>query len=156
MMKKRLQLLILPLTMIMVLGFATFCLASGGATLPIEPPAGETPVFGNLYAIAWTAVNFFALLAILYKFAFNPINSMLEERANSIESSLKQAETYKVEMEQMRNEAQVNLTESRKEAQEIIGPDEAICSSLTPNTIVSAPSPLVGALIITFLAPDLI
>lgn len=110
----------LLLSLIMVMGFATFCMASGGANVPVEAPAGKPPVFGNLYVIGWTAVNFFVLLALLYKFAFNPINAMLEQRANTIESSIKHAEEVRVEVDQLRKETQANLAESRKEAQEII------------------------------------
>jgi F-type H+-transporting ATPase subunit b len=58
---------------------------------------------------------------MLYKFAYNPINEMLEQRTTTIESSIKHAEELKVEVEQMRKEAQANLIESRKEAQEIVG-----------------------------------
>jgi len=110
----------LLLALIMVMGFATFCMASGTANVPIEAPAGKPPAFGNLYVIGWTAVNFFMLLALLYKFAFNPINQMLDQRANTIESSIKHAEEVKVEVDQLRKEVQANLAESRKEAQEII------------------------------------
>ncbi|CFX02976.1 ATPase, F0 complex, subunit B/B', bacterial/chloroplast [Syntrophomonas zehnderi OL-4] len=110
----------LLLSLIMVMGFATFCMASGAGNAPVAAPEGKPPVFGNLYVIGWTAVNFFVLLALLYKFAFNPINQMLEERANTIESSIKHAEEVKVEVDQLKIEAQANLAESRKEAQEII------------------------------------
>lgn len=110
----------LLLALIMVMGFATFCMASGTANVPIEAPAGKPPAFGNLYVIGWTAVNFFMLLALLYKFAFNPINQMLDQRANTIESSIKHAEEVKIEVDQLRKETQANLAESRKEAQEII------------------------------------
>lgn len=110
---------VLLLTMVMLMGFATFCMAAGG-NLPVNAPSGATPRFGNIYVIGWTAVNFFILLALLYKFAFGPINAMLEQRANTIESSLKHAEEVKVEVEQMRKETQTNLTDSRKEAQEIV------------------------------------
>lgn len=102
------------------MGFATLCMASGAGNAPIEAPVGKPPVFGSLYVIGWTAVNFFVLLALLYKFAFNPINQMLEQRANTIESSIKHAEEVKVEVDQLRKETQANLAESRKEAQEII------------------------------------
>jgi F-type H+-transporting ATPase subunit b len=105
----------------MVLGFATFCMASGAVTAPVAAPEGKPPVFGNLYVIGWSAVNFFLLLALLYKFAFNPINGMLEQRANTIESAIKHAEEIRVEVDQLRKESQANLAESRKEAQEIIG-----------------------------------
>jgi F-type H+-transporting ATPase subunit b len=118
---KRVYLSGLLLAFIMVLGFATFCMASGAVTAPVAAPEGKPPVFGNLYVIGWSAVNFFLLLALLYKFAFNPINGMLEQRANTIESAIKHAEEIRVEVDQLRKESQANLAESRKEAQEIIG-----------------------------------
>jgi F-type H+-transporting ATPase subunit b len=108
-------------SLIMVLGFATLCMAAGSANAPITAPAGNPPAFPNLYVIGWSAVNFFVLLAVLYKFAFNPINEMLAQRTTAIEGSIKHAEELKIEVEQMRKEAQANLIESRKEAQEIIG-----------------------------------
>jgi len=111
----------LLLSLIMVMGFASFCLASGTGNAPIAAPAGSPPAFPNLYVIGWSAVNFFVLLAVLYKFAYNPINEMLEQRTTTIESSIKHAEELKVEVEQMRKESQANLIESRKEAQEIVG-----------------------------------
>ncbi|MBC7074570.1 MAG: F0F1 ATP synthase subunit B [Syntrophomonadaceae bacterium] len=88
--------------------------------MPIARPEGRTPAFGNLYVVGWTAVNFFILLALLYKFAYNPINEMLEKRSTTIESSLKHAEEVKAEVEEMRKEAQANLANSRQEAQDIV------------------------------------
>lgn len=112
---------ILLLTAIMVLGFATFCMASGGvAEVPIEAPSGKTPAFGNLYVIGWTAVNFFILLAIIYKFGYGPIYKMLEQRTTTIEGSLKHAEEVRAEVDELRKQTQANLAESRKEAQEIV------------------------------------
>ena len=110
----------LLLSLIMVMGFVALCMASEGGNAPIAAPAGKPPAFGNLYVIGWSAVNFFLLLAVLYKFAFNPINDMLEQRTTKIEGSIKYAEELKVEVEQLRKEAQANLIESRKEAQEIV------------------------------------
>jgi len=104
----------------MVFGFATFCMASGGGNMPVEQPSGKTPVFGNLYVIGWSLVNFLILLSLVYKFGYGPINAMLEQRTTTIESSLKHAEEVKAEVEQMRKETQANLAESRKEAQEIV------------------------------------
>lgn len=117
--RKGFYLSVLLLSMVMLMGFATFCMASGG-NLPVNSPATATPRFGNVYVIGWTVVNFFVLLALLYKFAFGPINAMLEQRTNTIESSLKHAEDVKVEVDQMRKETQANLTDSRREAQEIV------------------------------------
>jgi len=117
---KRFYASILLLAMVMVMGFATFCVASGGGELPINQPAGHTPAFGNLYVIGWSAVNFFILLALLYKFAYGPIYKMLEERTETIEGSLKHAEEIKVEVDELRKEAQTNLVASRKEAQDLV------------------------------------
>ncbi|MDD4775051.1 MAG: F0F1 ATP synthase subunit B [Syntrophomonas sp.] len=111
----------LLLSLIMVLGFAALCMASEAGTAPIAAPAGSPPAFPNLYVIGWSMVNFLVLLAVLYKFAYNPVSSMLAERTTQIEGSIKHAEELKVEVEQMRKEAQANLIESRKEAQEIVG-----------------------------------
>ena len=111
----------LLLSLIMVMGFVTFCMAAGGGNAPIAAPAGSPPAFPNLYVIGWSAVNFFVLLAALYKFGFNPVSEMLAQRTTTIESSIKHAEELRVEVEQMRKEAQANLIESRKEAQEIVG-----------------------------------
>lgn len=108
----------LLLSLVMVMGFATFCMAAGAT--PVTSPEGKPPAFGNFYVIGWSAVNFFLLLAILYKVGFNPINKMLDERANTIESSIKHAEEVRADVDQMRKETQANLNESRKEAQEIV------------------------------------
>lgn len=117
--KKRVLLSALLLSMILLLGLASLCLASGAGDLPLSPPAGKPPM-PNFYVIGWSIVDFLILLALLYKFAFNPINEMLEKRSNTIESSLKHAEDVKAEVEQMRKESHANLNEARKEAQEIV------------------------------------
>jgi F-type H+-transporting ATPase subunit b len=115
--RKRAGVAVFVLTMIMVFGYATLCMAATGA---IEQEAGGTPAFGNLYVIGWSLVNFLILLAMMYKFGYGPINAMLEQRTTTIESSLKHAEEVKAEVEQMRKETQANLAESRREAQEIV------------------------------------
>jgi len=70
--------------------------------------------------MGWSLVNFLALLALLYKFAYGPVNEMLEQRSTAIEGSIRHAEQLKADVEKMKNEAQANLTDARKEAQEIV------------------------------------
>ncbi|MDO4540625.1 MAG: F0F1 ATP synthase subunit B [Syntrophomonadaceae bacterium] len=120
--RNRKNALILILTVIMVMGFATFCMASGDAEVvsAVPAPDGATPDFGNWHVMGWSAVNFLILLALLYKFGFGPVNAMMEQRTNTIESSLKHAEEVRVEVDQLMKETQANLAESRKEAQEIL------------------------------------
>ena len=112
--------LVLILTLVMLFGFATFCMAAGDASMPVSQPSGETPMFPNLYVIGWTLVNFLILVALIYKFAYGPIFNMLDQRTVAIEGSLKHAEEVKNEVEIMKKETQANLAESRREAQEIV------------------------------------
>ena len=118
--KKQSAGLVIILTLVMLFGFVSFCLASGDSSMPVGQPAGDLPAFPNLYVIGWSLVNFLILVALMYKFAYGPIYGMLEQRSVAIEGSLKHAEEVKNEVEIMRKETQANLAESRKEAQEIV------------------------------------
>ncbi len=124
--KKWLALAVLLLSMVIVMGLATSCLASGAAEVPSL----------DIAKIGWSAVNFFVLLAILYKFGFNPVRNMLEERQNTLESSLKHAEELLVEVEQMRKDSTTELAEARREAQEIVARGTKIAEE-TKNEIIS-------------------
>jgi F-type H+-transporting ATPase subunit b len=108
--KKWAALAVLLLSLLLVFGLTTACYAA----------EGEIPPFGDWYKIGWTAVNFFVLLAFLYKFGFQPVSQMIDERTNTIEGSLRHAEEVKVDVERMHKEAQTNLGEARREAAEIV------------------------------------
>ncbi len=125
--KKWLALAVLLLSMLIIMGLATSCLASEGV-----------PPFPDPVKIGWTAINFFILLAILYKFAFNPISNMLEERTNTIESSLKHAEELLVEVEQMRKDSAAELADARKEAQDIVARGTQIAEETKNNIVTKA------------------
>ena len=124
--RKWLALAVLLLSMLIVMGLATSCLASEEGV----------PPFPDIAKIGWTAVNFFLLLAILYKFGFNPVSNMLEERTNTIESSLRHAEELLVEVEQMRKDSATELADARREAQEIVARGTQIAEE-TKNDIIS-------------------
>jgi len=124
---KRLAFSIL-LGMLLVLVLSTACYASEGGV----------PAFGDWYKIGWTAVNFFVLLAFLYKFGFKPISTMIEERTSSIEGSLRHAEEVKSEVERMHKEAQVNLIEARKEAAEIVARATKLAEDTRNDILVKA------------------
>ena len=124
--RKWLALAVLLLSMLIVMGLATSCLASEEGV----------PPFPDIAKIGWTAVNFYLLQAILYKFGFNPVSNMLEERTNTIESSLRHAEELLVEVEQMRKDSAAELAEARREAQEIVARSTHIAEE-TNNEISS-------------------
>lgn len=90
------------------------------------------------YKVMWAIINFLFLLAILYKFAYNPILTMLDDRKNTIESSLRHAEEIRVDIERMKQEAQQNLLDSRKEAQEIVARSQKIGEETKAELIAKA------------------
>jgi F-type H+-transporting ATPase subunit b len=124
--RKWLALSVLLLSMLIIMGLATTCYAAEEGV----------PAFPDITKIGWTAVNFFLLLAILYKFAFRPITDMLEERSSTIESSLKHAEELLVEVEQMKKDSTNELAEARREAQEIVARGTKIAEE-TKNEILA-------------------
>ncbi len=117
----------------MVLGLAGTCLAEG----VLHEASGETPAFPNLYVIGWTLVDFLILLALLYKFAFNPVKAMLEQRTHTIEGNLEHAETLKKEMEQLKMEAEAALIEAKQESQAILVRAQKSADDLRESMIAS-------------------
>lgn len=65
-------------------------------------------------------VQFILLLILLRVVAYKPIIKALEERKNSIDESIREAENGRVEAKKMMEEYSAKLQEARKEAQEII------------------------------------
>ena len=106
----------LCLSLVMVFGLTGTCMADG----VLHEASGNTPAFPNLYVIGWTLVNFLVLLALMYKFAFNPVKNMLAQRTSTIEGNLEHAESLKQEMEQLKLDAQSALLEAKQESQDII------------------------------------
>jgi len=90
------------------------------------------------FKVMWAIINFFILLAILYKFAYGPILQMLDDRKNTIESSLHHAEEIRVDIERMKIEAQQNLLDSRKEAQEIVARAQKIGDETKTEVLAKA------------------
>ena len=75
------------------------------------------PQFGLFF---WTLVIFIILLVLLRKFAWKPIMKAIHEREDRIESSLKQAEEARKEMESLKSENEKILQEARAEREKII------------------------------------
>jgi F-type H+-transporting ATPase subunit b len=92
----------------------------------------------DAFKVMWAMINFFILLAILYKFAYGPILQMLDDRKNTIESSLRHAEEIRVDIERMKQETQQNLMDSRKEAQEIVARAQKIGDDTKAEVLAKA------------------
>lgn len=76
-----------------------------------------TPESGT---IVWTIITFVLLSLILYKIAWKPILSMLDEREQRITESLQTADRVRAEAEKKADERQLLFEEARKEADGII------------------------------------
>ncbi len=76
-----------------------------------------TPDFGLLF---WMLVIFGALFFVLAKFGFPVITSMVTKRADYIEDSLKKAEQARIQLEQMAQEHDRMIEETRKEQSRIL------------------------------------
>lgn len=74
----------------------------------------------SLDGMIWTMVNFVVLVLILNKFLYKPIVKMLDERKNTIQNNLDNAEKTKLDAEKIKDEYQEHLKNARKEAQDII------------------------------------
>ena len=88
-------------------------------------PAGETPTQPQLFTpeinvLLLTWVTFFALLAILYKFAWKPILAGLDKREEGIRRSVDEAEKIHGEYEKVEEEKKKILNHADQEAKGII------------------------------------
>ncbi len=76
-----------------------------------------TPGFG---LIAWTTFTFLLLVALLGKFAWKPILTMVKEREASIDMALKAAHAAKAEMAALHSSNEQLLKETREERERIL------------------------------------
>jgi F-type H+-transporting ATPase subunit b len=97
-------------------------IAAGAAkgAVPVLAEGGGAGLQINLFWIIVSSLNFLLFLFLISRFAFGPINAMLESRRARIEQGLKDAETARLEREQAETERLAALQEARREANEIL------------------------------------
>lgn len=74
----------------------------------------------NLFQVIIAAANFVLFLAIIWKFAFNPIAKILTDRKARIEEGLRDAEQARRDRDSAESERVAALQEARREANEIL------------------------------------
>ncbi|CEO88686.1 F0F1 ATP synthase subunit B [Syntrophaceticus schinkii] len=74
----------------------------------------------NLTTAIWAIINFLVILALLYKFAFNPVMSFLDNRSKEIADNISEAERGRDEADKLLREYKEQIAGAREEAQEII------------------------------------
>ncbi len=85
-----------------------------------EAAASPNLININYGLMVWTLVCFVVVLVILKKYAYGPIQDMLEERRKLIAADLDTAESARVEAQQTLDEYRAQLAEARKEAGRIV------------------------------------
>lgn len=83
--------------------------------------------------LLWSIVVFFALLAVLWKFAFGPIMHALEEREHSIQHTIDEAAKKMKEAEARVAEYEKKLLAARDEAAKIIAEGKRDVDALTAD-----------------------
>ncbi len=68
----------------------------------------------------WSIINFFVLLAILYKFLYQPVLKMFDQRKEEVANNLSHAEASRKEAEEMFADYKKQLADASSEAAEII------------------------------------
>ena len=92
---------------------------SGAAHLATNAEA--EPLFQiNLFQVLLAATNFVVFLAIIWTFAFKPVQRMLAERKERIEEGLRDAEQARKDRESAEAERLAALQEARREANDIL------------------------------------
>jgi F-type H+-transporting ATPase subunit b len=89
--------------------------------------AEAEPLFQiNLFQVIIAAANFVIFLAIIWKFAFNPVSKILSDRKERIEQGLKDAEQARLDRENAEAGRIAALQEARREANEILARSQKV------------------------------
>lgn len=94
-----------------------------------------TPHVGTIF---WTAVTFFVILFILYRYGWNPILQLLDERERKIRESLETAEQLKVQAERSAEERRRIIEAAQKEAMGIIESAHTAAEKLRQEIVAKA------------------
>lgn len=73
----------------------------------------------DLWLLLWQAAAFGILIFLLWRFAYKPVLTTLDQRADRIRESMTQAEQIKRELSEAQQRAQAILNEARTEAEQL-------------------------------------
>ena len=70
--------------------------------------------------LIWGFVAFALLMAVMFRFVFPKMNTILEERSAKIEGQISDAERARVEAEEYKRQYEAQLAEARSQSEEIL------------------------------------
>ena len=101
----------------LIIAFCIFSIAFACVAFGAEEEGAHAPWWKDYI---WKVINFGILVIILYKFGKKPLQSMLKQRTEMIEKTLKEAREAKELAEKALREVDVRLKEKDKEIAEIL------------------------------------
>lgn len=108
----------------LTLAAGTLLLASTPASLAAA--GGDKGLFEvNLGLSVWATIVFFALLGILWRFAWGPILGQVEAREKGIQDAIDESRTAREEARKLLEEHQAQLADARRQSSELIAEGKA-------------------------------
>jgi len=86
--------------------------------------------------IIWTIVTFVCLAAVLGRFAWKPLLSMLKEREDKIRNALEEADRARTEAAELLKQNEKNLARAAEEYQKIIREGKALAEKIQEEIMV--------------------
>jgi F-type H+-transporting ATPase subunit b len=119
-------------------------IAAGAAehAVPVLAEEGGAGLQINLFWIIVSSLNFLLFLFLISRFAFAPINQILESRRTRIEQGLKDAEQARRDRENAEKERAAALQEARREANEILARAQKIAQETRDADIAATKADL--------------
>jgi len=119
-------------------------IAAGAAqhAVPVLAEEGGAGLQINLFWIIVSSLNFLLFLFLISRFAFGPINQILESRRERIEQGLKDAEQARRDRENAEKERAAALQEARREANEILARAQKIAQETRDADIAATKADL--------------
>ena len=119
-------------------------IAAGAAqqAVPALAEEGGAGLQINLFWIIVSSLNFLLFLFLISRFAFGPINEILESRRARIEQGLKDAEQARRDRENAEKERAAALQEARREANEILARAQKIAQETRDADIAATKADL--------------
>lgn len=86
----------------------------------LVPLAPTNPLSIDIWTFVMSALNVLVIVLVLYKFLFEPIGKIIEERQSHVENSLAEAKAQREEAQRMLAEYSEKLKNAKEEARQIV------------------------------------